>query len=187
MSLVISTCPQCFSADDVTYERLPDELVRLTCSRNHDDGDSHRWIQTLKDASFREDADTGVTDELLDPLSECVEPGEPWVEYGIVEYRFRLLYPDLFAAHVRDRGHRMFGPHKVTASGVRFAATLGRLADRGELVRIHGPATGAWAPQEVTYWARPPAPPPTSRITWEAWCVAHGRSPDWTAVDRSGL
>ena len=184
---MITTCPRCFSADDVTSERLPDQLVRFTCTRNHGGGGQHSWIAALKDVAFREEADAGVTDELLDPLSACVERDAPWVEYGIVEYRFRQRYPDLFAAHVRDRGHRMLGPHKVTASGVRFAAALGRLADLGELSRIYGPATGAWAPQEITYWARPPAPPTATRVTWAQWCGERGRSPDWTDADRAGF
>ena len=184
---MISTRPRCFSADDVTYDRLPDQVVRFTCARNHEGDGPHSWMQALSDAAFREEAGAGVTDELLDPLSNCVESGEPWVEYGVVEYRFRQRYPALFAAHVRDRGHRMLGPHRVTASGVRFAIALSRLADGGELLRIYGPATGAWAPQEVTYWARPPAPPNTSRVTWAQWCADHGRSPDWTDADRAGF
>jgi hypothetical protein len=184
---VITTCPRCFSADDVTYERLPDQLVEFACSRNHDGDGPYRWIAALDDLDLHEEADAGITDELLDPLSDCVVAGEPWVEYGIVEYRFRLRHPDLFAAHVRERGHRMLGPHKVTASGVRFAMALGRLSERGELVRIYGPATGAWAPQDITYWARPPGPPTTSRVTWATWCADHGRSPDWTDDDRAGF
>jgi hypothetical protein len=181
------TCPRCFSADDVTYERLPDHVVRFACTRNHDSYGPHVWMQTLNAVAFPVDANAGVTDELLEPLSGCVESGEPWVEYGIVEYRFRQRHPELFAAHVRDRGHRMFSSHQVTASGVRFAAALSRLADRGELLKIYGPATGAWAPQDVTYWARPPAPSTTSRLTWAQWCLEHGRSPDWTDADRAGI
>ena len=84
----------------------------------------------------------------------------------------------------RDRGHRMFGD-RVTASAVRFASALGRLAERGELLKKYSPATGAWAPQEVTYWARPPAP--TSYLTWAEWCEQQGRSPEWTPEDRAGL
>ena len=184
---MIRTCPRCFSADDVTYERLPDRLVRFTCARNHEDADPHHWVEALDAVAFSDEADAGVTDDLLDPLSACVEVGGPWEEYGIVEYRLRQRFPDLFAAHVRDRGHRMLGPHKITASGVRFAIALGRLADRGELLRTYGPATGAWAPQEITYWAKPPAPATTSRLTWAQWCIDHGRSPEWTDADRAGF
>jgi len=34
--VVIRTCPLCFSADDVTYERQLDAVVLYTCTRNHD-------------------------------------------------------------------------------------------------------------------------------------------------------
>jgi hypothetical protein len=114
-----------------------------------------------------------------------VVPGEPFVEYGVVEYRFRMNHPDLFAAHVRDRGHVMLAPGVATASSVRFAATLGRLARTGELASVYGPATGAWSyNSQVTYWARPPAPA-GRRITWAAFCCELGRPDTWTDEDRS--
>jgi hypothetical protein len=79
----------------------------------------------------------------------------------------------------------MLGPHRVTASGARFAQALGRLADRGELLKIYGPATGAWAPQEITYWARPPSP--SGRLTWAQWCAQNRRPAEWTDTDRAGF
>jgi hypothetical protein len=127
----------------------------------------------------------GVTDELLEPLLACVRPGEPFVEYGVVEHRFRLDYPALFAAHVADRGHVMLAPKVATASGVRFGVALGRLARTGELVSKYGPATGAWSYNgQVTYWARPPAPGGAD-LSWQAYCASLGRSADWTDEDRA--
>jgi hypothetical protein len=55
------------------------------------------------------------------------------VEYGIVEHRLRTRFPDLFAAHVADQGHSMFGSRAYTASSVRFGVTLGRLERMGDL------------------------------------------------------
>jgi hypothetical protein len=121
----------------------------------------------------------------LEPLSACVPPGEPYVEYGVVEYRFRQRYPDLFRAHVHDRGHVLTGKQVATASGVRFGVALGRLARAGELISRYGPATGAWSYNgQVTYWARPPEPagPP---LTWAAFCARLGRSAEWTEEDRN--
>jgi hypothetical protein len=181
---VILTCPRCFRSDDVSYERLPDRVVEYTCSDEHDGAGPHRWFASLDDVASHDEAEPGVTDELLDPLSACISDDDPWLEYGIVEYRFRERFPELFAAHVRDRGHRMFGD-RVTASAVRFASALGRLAERGELVKKYRPATGAWAPQDVTYWARPPAP--AGHLTWAEWCEREGRSAEWTDADRAGL
>lgn len=78
-------------------------------------------------------------------MSSCIHPEDPFVEYGIVEYRFRQAYPDLFRAHVRERGHILLGPAKFTASGLRFGVALGRLAQAGELLSHYGPAPGAWS------------------------------------------
>jgi len=179
------TCPRCFTADDVTYRRLPDKMVQYHCSVGHAGDGEHSWLASLSSASWKPESSDGVTDELLDPLFRSVLPGEPFVEYGVVEYRFRLAYPDLFAAHVRDRGHVMIAPAQATASSVRFAATLGRLARRGELVSVYGRATGAWSYNtQVTYWARPPAPA-AAHISWSAFCSRLGRPDTWTAEERA--
>ena len=162
----------------------PDRVLEYTCLGNHDGTGPHRWFASLDDVTRAEEAAAGVTDELLEPLSSCISTDDPWLEYGVVEYRFRLRYPELFAAHVRERGHRMFGD-RITASAVRFASVLGRLAERGELIKESGPATGAWAPQDVTFWAVPPGS--GDRLTWAQWCKEHGRSPEWTEEDRFGL
>lgn len=91
-----------------------------------------------------DDVTEGVTDELLEPLSQCVLAEDPFVEYGIVEHRLRTRFPDLFAAHVAEQGHSMFGPRPYTASSVRFGVALGRLERLGELISEYGPAIGAW-------------------------------------------
>ncbi|MDN5931322.1 MAG: hypothetical protein L0I24_09705 [Pseudonocardia sp.] len=175
------TCPKCFSADDVSYRRMPDQMVEYVCAGDHGE---HVWIASQSAASWTTDAVEGVTDELMEPLLQCVVVGEPFVEYGIVEHRLMLARPDLFAAHVRDRGHVMLAPGVATASSVRFAAALGRLARTGELVSRYGPATGAWSYNtQVTYWARPPAP--TGDLSWSAYCVERGRPDTWTDRDRA--
>lgn len=153
---MIQTCPACFSADDVSFERLPDRIVAYTCSRDHGGDGVHRWLTPLNVARVLDDqTGGGVTDELLDPLSNCVLAGEPYVEYGIVELRFRQ----------------------------RYGVALGRLRDRGELVSFWAPATGAWAPQDITYWARRPEPATHARVTWSEWCEQNGRPDTWTEED----
>ena len=185
---VIITCEKCFSAEDVTYQRLPDLAVLYMCSRSHGGEGPHAWIKSVSElATPDEQAAEGVTDELLEPLSACVDPGDPFVEYGIVEYRLRQRYPDLFLAHVRDRGHVILGPKAYTASSVRFGVALGRLAQAGELTSKYGPATGAWRyNSQITYWARPPVPD-QSMLTWADYCEALGRSSMWTDEDRAAL
>ncbi|GLW90021.1 hypothetical protein [Actinokineospora globicatena] len=181
---MIITCPRCFSADDVRPpRRLPDQVLQYRClNRVHGD---HEWLTTRQAVQPLGTVEEGVTDELLDPLSRCVEPGDPFLEYGVVEHRLRTRYPDLFAAHVAEQGHSMFGPRPYTASSVRFGVALGRLERMGELVSEYGPATGAWRHNgQVTYWARTPT---TDRLTWAAHCTQLGRSPEWTDNDRADL
>jgi len=181
---MIITCPKCFSSDDVTYESLPDDVLQYRCGRSHDGSGPHTWLRAKSElAAAIDESPEGVTDELLEPFSQCVVAGEPLTEYGVIEYRFSLAYPELFAAHVAERGHVMLKRKVATASGVRFAMALSRLAERGELVREYGQATGAWSYDgQVSYWAKPPVTSP-GRVTWVEYCTREGRSPEWTEDD----
>jgi hypothetical protein len=61
----------------------------------------------------------------------------------ILEFRFRQRFPELFAAQVRERGHRMLGD-RVTASAPRFAIALGRAwPTPANWSRTTAPPTGA--------------------------------------------
>lgn len=181
---MILTCPKCFNADDVRPpRRLPDGVLHHRCA-NEAHGD-HEWFTTSGPAAPPAAVHNGVTDDLLEPLKQCVRDGEPFVEFGIVEHRLRGMFPDLFAAHVADQGHSMFGSRPYTASSVRFGVALGRLQQAGELVSEYGPATGAWHYNgQVTYWAKTTAP---GRRSWAEYCAENGRSPEWTDKDRLGL
>ncbi|MFC5138414.1 hypothetical protein ACFPK1_09250 [Actinomycetospora rhizophila] len=184
---MIQTCPSCFRADDVRWSRLPEQMVSYVCDDPHGGAGPRTWTAVAGSRRPTETDTAGVTDELLEPLFRCVRDGDPFVEYGVVEYRLRQEHPDLFLSHVTDRGHAILGHRQATASSVRFAAALGRLADRQALLKRPGPATGAWSRNErVTYWARPPAPdgPP---VTWASFCESIGRSADWTADDVAEL
>ncbi|ONI86958.1 hypothetical protein ALI144C_09930 [Actinosynnema sp. ALI-1.44] len=183
---MIITCPKCFAADDVLPpRRLPDRLLQYRCT-NPIHG-NHEWLTTRDAVQAPSDVQEGVTDELLEPLSRCIDADAPFVEYGIVEHRLRTRFPDLFAAHVAEQGHSMFGPRAYTASSVRFGVALGRLERTGDLVSEYGPATGAWHHNgQVTYWARNP-PADRRRTTWAEYCAEIGRSPQWTDQDRFGL
>ncbi len=168
-------------------QRLPDGLVRYTCAdaRQHD-GHVYVWELSARQATGTAGtAAEGVTDELLDPLMRCIGAHEPFLEYGIVEYRLSKVRPDLYAAHIREQGHVMLEPSSVTATNSRFSLALVRLRSEGQLVSITGPATGAWSYNgQVSYWARPGAPGRKS-LTWEDFCLSEGREPMWTAADRA--
>ncbi|GGS32940.1 hypothetical protein [Actinokineospora fastidiosa] len=184
---MIITCPRCFSANDVLPPRkLPDHLLQYRCENEGAHG-IHEWLTTVGAVKGPGEVREGVTDDLLTPLGTCVIQGEPFVEYGIVEHRLRKGFPALFAGHVAEQGHSMFGPRTYTASSVRFALALGRLERMGELVSKYGPATGAWRHNgQVTYWARP-GTPAGQRLTWAEYCARLGRPPEWTDEDRRGL
>ncbi len=184
---MILTCEKCFSADDVTWQPLPDRMVLYTCAASHDGGGPHTFVRSRSRLHAPEEESLGgVTDDLLDPLLSCIEPGEPMLEYGIVEYRLRQRFPRLFQEHVAERGHVLTGATLATASSVRFGVALGRLAASGDLVSVYGPATGAWKYNgEVTYWARPPKPPHAKSCV--EYCQEIGRDPQWQDEDRAGL
>jgi hypothetical protein len=187
MIMAIQTCPMCFSADEVSMQRLPDGLVRYTCAdaRRHD-GHEHVWELTARQAAGTAGtAAEGVTDELLDPLLHCIAVDEPFLEYGIVEHRLSKIRPDLYAAHIRERGHVMLEPSSVTATNSRFVPALVRLRTEGQLIKITGPATGAWSYNgQISYWARPGAAE-SNILTWEDFCLTESRESMWTAVDRA--
>ncbi|MDQ2589142.1 hypothetical protein [Saccharothrix yanglingensis] len=191
---MIITCPKCFTADDVRPpRRLPDGVLQYRCTNRRAHGD-HEWLTTREAVQPPSEVREGVTDDLLDPLDRCVDPDDPFLEYGIVEHRLRTRFPDLFAAHVAEQGHSMFGSRAYTASSVRFGVALGRLERTGTLLSQYGPATGAWRYNgQVTYWTRAATqgvekqPSTQRRKTWAEHCAEVGRSPDWTDDDRHGL
>jgi hypothetical protein len=197
--------------------RFPDGRIEYTCTADHDGAGQHVWSVAAAVAEApvappsaatrrsgvrvseartstpraprtpRVNPEDGAVEELVAPMLACVKPGEPFVEYGVVEYRFREQWPELFVAHVRERGHLMLGARRgqASASTARFGKALSRLASLGELEMVKGPGTGAWRhDQSITYWARPPRPS-GPLLTWSMFCAATGRSQEWTDEDRS--
>jgi hypothetical protein len=111
----------------------------------------------------------GVIDQLglYDDLLNCLAPGEPWLEYGIIEYRYRARFSAKFRALVKERGHRNFPVGHLTASKLIGQAT-GILAERGRLVKhVGGAGTGFWSYNDPSHWyALPPAPPLVKLAAW---------------------
>lgn len=210
MSLIV-TCPRCFSFDDVRPpRRQPDGRMEYVCDGEHDSAGPYTWstappvaetpagrtttgrkpgARTPGAGRSSRNSDDAALDELLEPLLACVRAGEPFVEYGVVEYRFRTARPDLFVAQVRERGHVMLGARSGAASTstARFVKALRRLQESGQLIMIKGPGTGAWRyDQSISYWARPPRPA-GPLLTWSMFCATQGRSVEWTDDDRALL
>jgi hypothetical protein len=63
---VIRTCQKCFSADDVSYRRLPDQMLEYRCL-NTPKHPEHSWLATVESGTEVDNAPAGVTDELMEP------------------------------------------------------------------------------------------------------------------------
>src|SRR5262249_53154673 len=122
----------------------------------------------------------GVTAEwgLYDDLPKCLVHGEPYVEYGVVEYRYSQLNPTRYAFLVNRYGHTEKAPSHYTASSL-IASALGRLWQRGDLDGMWGDATGRWSYNStVSYWRIPTTKSTDEQITWEDFAKANGLDPD---------
>lgn len=188
---MIITCPQCFSADDVSYVKAPEAGFLYTCTRakKHDPVGEWQWIADPKDPSLATEgwSDGGVTADLIEPFEAILrELPHQWIEYGVLEYALRLQYPEIFGRHVAERGHVLVAPSRATASSVRFATGLVRL-ERAAVVRTRlGPATGAWSyNSQVTHWMLKDASPGSPTLTWAQRCKDLERRPEWTDEDRA--
>ncbi|WP_432514280.1 hypothetical protein [Kineococcus sp. SYSU DK001] len=130
---------------------------------------------------------TGVTADLVDPLRACFRDGEGWLEYGVVEHRLREVAPAVFARHVAEAGHSMFGPTGNSASR-RIAHALRSLRAGGEVHHFIGASTGrAWRGNPISHWSLDPSRPRTDVLSWARLRAQLGTSDDWTAADRAGL
>jgi hypothetical protein len=187
---VIITCPACYSADDVSADRAPDNAGFLyTCvnNRRHDDGRPAVW-QADPEAGERSTAlGDGVLSDLYEPLLATLRSGEPYLEHGIVEQRLREIAWDVFARHVDEAGHVAFGAIRNTASN-RIGMALGQLRARGLVVDRRLPGTGSWSfNPDIGYWALAPAVPGVGVLTWLEYSHGLGRDPEFTDQDRLGL
>jgi len=179
---MLQVCPVCVSDDDVTAVPLGPGIFEFTCnySKGHPTRLPYRWNGTdpAIGETYSDDA-VGPAAELgmLDDLPACLQVGEGWVEYGIVEDRYAKMNPAAFD-ELRDRyGHRILGPQRSgrhTAS-VYIARVLAMLRDRGLVAFSYGPATGPWSYNgSISYWGRLPAPPAGRRMTYAEYAKAIG-------------
>jgi hypothetical protein len=120
---------------------------------------------------------------LYDDLPLCLRAGDPWVEHGIVEHRYKLLRPKIYGQLLRDYSHAAIAPKDYTASSF-LAGALSRLSKDGVLGRIGGRATGYWRYlRGVSYWALLPEPPADERLTWKDFAISEGLDPDNWVLD----
>lgn len=155
-------CPRCAHDDEgVLPTRTEDGSWQYICPASHD-GDGPYVIPTQHatwptTANAHTGSGDAETDDLLDPLMKVFDCEDRWLEYGVVEYRLRQISPGVFARHVNEAHHHMFGDRRETASKNRFKTALTRLSAEGRLVREIRDSTGAaWTQtKRISYWARP--------------------------------
>jgi hypothetical protein len=138
----------------------------------------YNWTVAIPSASSA--GREGVTAELglYDDLLQCVQSGDPWVEHGIVEYRYSRLNPKVYLGELIPRfGHRAQGPRHFSASAL-IAKALGQLRNEGLLAWRYDKATGFWDYNgTISYWATVPPPREDDRLTWEDFAGSHGLDP----------
>jgi hypothetical protein len=137
-----------------------------------------RWEGTAvskTDAPEGEEGKAGAMG-LPDDLLRCLVPGEPFVEYGIVEHRYSRRRPKEFEQLVKDYSHTRIQRNKPYTASSFIAGTLERMAARGEVLLSWGPASGHWSYNEtISYWALPPGPVDlAAKLTYAEFARAEG-------------
>ncbi len=126
--------------------------------------------------------DDGTTQAVREGLLDCVEDSDVWLEYGIIEYRFKSKYPDLYGILLQVYGHRKLGQMSYSTSSY-LGKQLGVLASGGAiLTRRHRITTGYWLYlHEVTHAAGAPAPSEDRFLSWHDFATREGLDPNvWT-------
>ncbi|HUR78558.1 MAG TPA: hypothetical protein VMZ22_11460 [Acidimicrobiales bacterium] len=187
-SPVTIPCTSCFRADEVTAVVKDGKWV-YTCTDHRPE--PHVWIvdppeppakKTAPKVSPASPARYLESVGANEVLAACLRADDPWVEYGVVEDRFRRAEPELYAHLVETYSHsarsaERGGPDvdKVSKTlSSRLAQALGRLATKGVVSKAPArrEATGYWSYNgKVSYWGPNPAPESDAAITWEQYAT----------------
>jgi hypothetical protein len=168
-------CPLCGTDDRVEVIGMREGKWLFRCAREKKHLVPYSWSSS--DLAPDENAsEPGVMEEfgLFDDLPHCLEKGAGFVEYGMVEHRFRMLRPDTFATLVKTYGHRAIQAGRPYTTSSFLASALRILANRGELELRWGPATGFWSYDgTVSYWALTPVTRDAT-YSWSSYCESEG-------------
>lgn len=168
-------CKLCGYDDDVHVRTLAPGLWELHCSACN-----YVWPSDTAVLDDERGGADGVAASygLYEDLLKCLVSREPYVEYGIVEYRYADLRPALYAELLDRYGHTRNGRQHYTVSSF-LGATLGWLRDHDEIVMRFGPATGYWSYNgTIGYCALPPGPADGSMLSYTAFAESIGINPD---------
>jgi hypothetical protein len=170
-------CALCGLDDDVTTVHLGDGVWQHVCTgRAHPE--PRVWEESTS-GGVDDLALEGLASEwgLYDDLPKCLVPGEPLVEYGVVEYRYKQFNPVRYAALVDRYSHTCLGPSHYTATSF-IAGSLGRLWRRGDLAARFSEATGYWSYNgTVSYWGLP-GTDLDHELSWVDFAHQQGVDPD---------
>jgi hypothetical protein len=153
-------CPICQVDESIFTETIGPSLWRYTCTRScRQHAEPYSWLGSTRDAPFDEELGYNKAEELGLPndLLTCLQHGEPFVEYGVVEYRYATVAnPEVYKQLVEDYGHTALGPKKYTASAF-IASTLGRMLREDLVAYKPGRATGFWSyNSDISFWSLQP-------------------------------
>jgi hypothetical protein len=168
------------------------------CARPlHGEG-GHAWTVVPPAAATVVSCRDGYFAELdvYEDLIACIHGGDPWLEYGIVEDRYRAQAPDTYAALVAKfshsarnaiRGGPDTDPDQSRKVSSRLAGALSHLAQEGLIAKSTGLATGYWSYNgTVTYWAAMPPPPADLVLSWEMYAEQMSLDPEaWKLPEAS--
>jgi hypothetical protein len=118
---------------------------------------------------------------VYDDVFLCLSPGDPWLEHGIVEHRYKELCPAAYLEMIDRWGHVSQGPRRYSVTAFLTRA-WSQLARDGILATKLGPATGLYQHNgSILYWAFPPGPEAHRIRTWADFAADLGLSPYvWT-------
>src|SRR5215213_4487870 len=124
---------------------------------------------------------SGIAAELgvYDDVFLCLSPGEPWLEHGIVEHRYKELCPTAYRQMIDRWGHVIQGPRRYSVTAF-LTRTWARPAADGLLAAQLGPATGVYQHRRNTailYWALSPVPAAQRIRTWPTSQLTLGSTP----------
>lgn len=183
----IPVCNNCFYADDVTPLGRVDGDWEYQCENPKHGATPHTWIVESGTATAYVPSREGYLEDFnaYADLLSCIHSDDGWLEYGVVEHRFRQVSPHYIqmchlythSAMNAIRGGRLVDPPQTATISARLARALGQLSNEGLVSKNWLPATGFWSyNQPISYWAPVPAPPGSERVTWTAF--AEGQNLD---------
>ena len=148
----------------VTKARDPDGLPIYLCSRTRKHPDEpYAWtVKAGKDVRYPQEG-LAFDLDLFTDLKDCFDEQGVWIEYGVLEDRFRLRHPDKYQTLREIYGSVLLdGPRRYSVASYLTRHVLSALERSGEVGYRYDAATGAWTyTGSISFWA---VDPPSSNM-----------------------